>query len=179
MAKKLSDEQLDTMRKLLDSGMAGSAVAIALGCSDRTVYEWRQLWNMGLERTSPKKSTRAKKPKANMRTQTWHGHHFGPTLKCIHCDFTHPGSSKKWNLDNWVPCTSAPPPEILEPQIKIEQGRKEMQPRTHCMTRHHEMTPDNTYITPQGRRECRACRSINNDRRKQREADKRAAMEGI
>lgn len=179
MARKLSDDQLDIMRELLDSGLAGSEVAIRVGCSDRAVYERRQRWNMGLERTAPSKSKRAKKPKkkAINRTHTWHEHHFDNDLECIHCGFTHPGSSSKWNKSVWTPCESAPEPEIIQPPVSIIQGRQEMEPRTHCTKRNHEMTFENTYVTPQGRRECRACRSINNDRRKERDADKRAAME--
>lgn len=170
MSKKLSEVQLRVMRELLDEGMRGSEVAICVGCSDRAVYERRQRWNMGLEGTAPKKS---KKSRSSTATKYWHGHHFGPDLKCVHCDMTHPGSSAKWNRRTWRLCPSAPEPENIEPGIEIAELRK-VEQATHCQ-RGHEFTVENTYVPPtgRGRRQCRACRSMHNDRRKQLAAEEK------
>ena len=158
MARKLSDEQLEVMRELLDSGMWGSDVATRIGCSDRAVYERRQRWNMGLERAAPKKS---RLPTA---TKYWHGHHFDHDLKCVHCGLIHPGSKELWNASNWTPCEECPEPERIQPRSKIEQAPKEIETRTYCK-RGHEFTPDNIYVPPtgRGRRQCRRCR-IERDR---------------
>ncbi len=57
MAQKLTTDQLDEMKKLLDGGMAGSDVARQIGCSDRAVYDRRQRWRTGRESTRPKGRT--------------------------------------------------------------------------------------------------------------------------
>lgn len=57
MAQKLSVDQLDEMKRLLDSGLAGSDVARQIGCSDRAVYDRRQRWRTGRESTRPKGRT--------------------------------------------------------------------------------------------------------------------------
>lgn len=172
MAKKLTVDQLDEMRKLLGGGMAGSDVARQIGCSDRAVYERRQMWRMKLEKTRSK--TKKPKPKSGARIPQYeHGHHFDPQLRCMHCGFKHPDTGK-WTQDNWTRCPAAEPlEEISEVVVPV------IEPRTHCKKRGHELTPENIYTPPSGRslRQCRACRAIRSDLRHEREAAKKRAAE--
>lgn len=45
----------------------------------------------------------------------------------------------------------------------VERGRHYFANKTHC-PRDHEYTEENTYIRPNGHRECRACRKARKDR---------------
>lgn len=50
-------------------------------------------------------------------------------------------------------------------QWGIPRGRPG--PRTHCL-RNHELTDDNTYVFPDGRRECRICKRLRDSAHKRR-----------
>lgn len=60
------------------------------------------------------------------------------------------------NLDHLLPGTAKNNSDDM-----YERGREQPAWRgvTHCPRRGHEFTDANTYVTPDGRRQCRACRA--------------------
>jgi hypothetical protein len=59
-------------------------------------------------------------------------------------------------LDHLCQNTSCVNPAHLEPVTRSENTRRARAGATHCR-RGHEFSPDNTYVYPDGRRECRTC----------------------
>lgn len=185
MARKLNEQQITTMRKMLDAGIDGREIASKVGCSVRAVCARRQRWKLGLDRHTEYRSKPCKCHLICMDHsfrqdlvcdcgKTWGQHQHSPTQCAMQMKVRHSQNKEFCNNGHDL---EDPANVYVYPSGKRKYCRacrntqdragvkKRDKPRTHCQ-RGHSLTEDNIYLAPgNDTRQCRVCRKRRGDAR--------------